>query len=225
MKFLVAYILFLTSLFACQSESKTKTIDSNKMQPAEIKNKIDYDTTQWTELSLVNGYIIDIRYATENNFVKEAMYPCARLFLRPDVALALNRVRDKLKGDGCRLKLFDGYRPRPVQYKLWAKVPNPDYVTNPDTGSMHNRGLAIDLTLTDMYGIELDMGTTYDFFGPKAHQDYTDLSPMILSRRQLLKTSMEAEGFQSIRTEWWHYFYTKSTYPLDDWQWPCKNEK
>lgn len=215
-------ILLLTTLLACRQESKSKTMDSTAANKPEKQNVVDYDTFQWTELSLANGYMIDIKYATADNFVKEAMYPCARLFLKPDVAMALNRVRDKLKGDGCRLKLFDGYRPRPVQYKLWAKVPNPDYVMNPDTGSMHNRGLAIDLTLTDMYGIELDMGTHYDFFGPEAHQDYTKLSSMILSRRQLLKSSMEAEGFKSIRTEWWHFSYTKSTYPLEDWQWPCK---
>lgn len=183
---------------------------------------MEYDSLKWTELTAENGYVIDIRYATTNNFVKTAMYPCARLFLRPEVALALNRVRDRVKNESCRLKLFDGYRPRPVQYKLWKKVPNPDYVTDPAKGSMHNRGLAIDLTLTDMYGTELDMGTPYDFFGPEAHQDYTKLSSMILSRRQLLKSAMEAEGFQSIRTEWWHFSFTKASYALDDWQWSCK---
>lgn len=216
------HILLLTSILACRHDPKSISTEPTSAPELEIKKTIDYDTTQWTELTSDNGYVIDIKYATTDNFVKEAMYPCGRLFLKPDAALALNRVRDRLKSESCRLKLFDGYRPRPVQYKLWAKVPNPDYVTNPDTGSMHNRGLAIDLTLTDMYGIELDMGTHYDFFGVEAHQDYTHLSPMILSRRQLLKSAMEAEGFQSIRTEWWHFFYTKSTSPLEDWQWPCK---
>jgi zinc D-Ala-D-Ala dipeptidase len=216
------HFLLLTSLLSCRHDPKHSPSELTSSPELKMKKTIDYDSTLWTELSSENGYVIDIKYATTDNFVKEAMYPCARLFLKPEAALALNRVRDRVKSENCRLKLFDGYRPRPVQYKLWAKVPNPDYVTNPVEGSMHNRGLAIDLTLTDMYGIELDMGTHYDFFGPEAHQDYTKLSLMILSRRQLLKSAMEAEGFQSIRTEWWHFFYTKSTSPLEDWQWPCE---
>lgn len=213
-------LFFLIALFSC-AEPKSKVPVINIAQEVKGQIEINYDSTKWTELTAENGYVIDIRYATTNNFVKTAMYPCARFFLRPEVALALNRVRDKVKKESCRLKLFDGYRPRPVQYKLWAKVPNPDYVTNPAKGSMHNRGLAIDLTLADMYGAELDLGTPYDFFGPEAHQDYTNLSPQVLSRRKLLKDAMEAEGFKAIRTEWWHFFYTKASYPLDDWQWPC----
>ncbi|MEP6646272.1 MAG: M15 family metallopeptidase [Saprospiraceae bacterium] len=215
------FFLIIT-LIACNAESKPKTPAISTMHEVKGKIQMDYDSTQWTELSAENGYMIDIRYATTNNFVNMAMYPCARLFLRPEVALALNRVRDRVKAESCRLKLFDGYRPRPVQYKLWEKVPNPSYVTDPAKGSMHNRGLAIDLTLTDMYGVELDLGTPYDFFGPAAHQDFTSLPPQVLSRRKLLKDAMEAEGFQATRTEWWHFFYTKADYPLDEWQWPCK---
>ena len=220
---LFAFILFLISSQACHLDLKSGMQNTKFTETGKPFIAFDYDTTKWTELTLADGYIIDIKYATSDNFVKEAVYPCGRLFLKPDVARALGRVRDKLTGDGCRLKLFDGYRPRPVQYKLWEKVPNPDYVANPDEGSMHNRGVAIDLTLTDMYGTELDLGTPYDFFGPEAHQDYKNHSRIILSRRNLLKTSMEAEGFQSIRTEWWHFSYTKSSYPLADWQWPCKD--
>jgi D-alanyl-D-alanine dipeptidase len=88
---------------------------------------------------------------------------------------------------------------------------------------MHNRGAAIDLTLADPDGKEIDMGTPYDFFGPEAHHDYTKLPSEILGHRQKLKTVMEKHGFQSIRTEWWHYSYTRASYPLDQWQWNCKN--
>ena len=223
MNHLFSLFLSCICILACQAQTKTNLQQSKSMATTMSQKETDYDTTQWRELTLENGYFIDIKYATTDNFVKEAVYPCARLFLRRDVADALDRVRDRVKTNSCRLKLFDGYRPRPVQYKLWEKVPNPDYVANPDEGSMHNRGTAIDLTLTDMYGKELDLGTPYDFFGPEAHQDYTNLSKMILSRRQLLKSAMEAEGFQAIRTEWWHFSYTKASYPLEDWQWPCKN--
>jgi D-alanyl-D-alanine dipeptidase len=145
------------------------------------------------------------------------------MFLRPEVADALAIVKWELMFNGYKLKLFDGYRPRPAQLKLWDKVPNPNYVTRPSEGSMHNRGVAIDLTITDLDGKEIDMGTPYDFFGPEAHHDYTNLPREVRSHRQKLKSVMESNGFQSIRTEWWHYSYTKGSYPLDDWQWACKN--
>jgi len=145
------------------------------------------------------------------------------MFLRPTVADALFKIRDELLPQKYKLKLFDGYRPRPAQQILWDKVPNPDYVAPPSEGSMHNRGVAIDLSLTDLNGKEIDMGTPYDFFGPEAHHDNLQLSPEILALRLKLKTIMENHGFQAIRTEWWHYSYTKGSYPLDDWQWPCKN--
>lgn len=182
---------------------------------------VDYDTTLWTELKARDGYVIDIKYATKDNFVKEVIYPCARMFLRPEVAIALSRVNTALRSKGYKLKLFDGYRPRPAQQKLWDKVPDRNYVAPPWEGSMHNRGVAIDLTLADLQGKEIDMGTQYDFFGPRAHRDFQELPDQILKHRQLLRSVMEAHGFQSIRTEWWHYSFTKGSYPLDDWQWTC----
>jgi len=217
------YLLFiaLTCFIACRIESKSKETASPAIQHPVIPEQIDYDTTLWTELTSSDGYVIDIKYATTDNFVKEAVYPCGRCFLKPAVASGLAEVRDKLKDQGYKLILFDCYRPRPVQYKLWKKVPNPDYVANPAEGSMHNRGVAIDLGLADMSGKELDMGTPYDFFGPEAHHDYTRHPEKVLNLRTLLKSSMETHGFQSVRTEWWHYSFTSGSYPLADWQWSC----
>jgi D-alanyl-D-alanine dipeptidase len=183
----------------------------------------DYDTTKWKELTASDGFVIDIKYATTDNFVKEKIYPCARFFLRPKVADALLLVNKELKTQGYRLKLFDGYRPRPAQQNLWDKVPDPNYVAPPSKGSMHNRGVAVDLTITDMTGKEFNMGTPYDFFGPQAHHDYTNLPKEVLQIRTKLKAVMEKHGFQSIRTEWWHYSFATGSYPLDDWQWRCRN--
>ncbi len=219
----------LLFLFACKSEPQ-KSAEENliKSEPEIVVEKksdpvLDYDPTKWTEILSGNGYHIDIKYATTDNFVKEIIYPCGRFFLRPDVAIVLEEVKKSFAKEGYQLMLFDGYRPRPAQQKLWDKVPNPNYVAPPSEGSMHNRGVAIDLSLTDANGDEMDMGTPYDFFGPEAHHDHMKLSQDILDRRQLLKTIMEKHGFQSIRTEWWHYSYIRSTHPLDDWQWPCLN--
>jgi len=189
--------------------------------PVVQKAIVDYDTMQWTELKAEDGYVIDIKYATKDNFVKEIIYPCGRMFLRPKAAIALAKVNAELLSKGYKLKLFDGYRPKPAQQKLWDKVPDRNYVAPPSEGSMHNRGVALDLTLADLQGKEIDMGTPYDFFGPEGHRDYQNLSKEILDHRQLLRNAMEAHGFQSIRTEWWHYSYTKGSYPLDEWQWAC----
>jgi zinc D-Ala-D-Ala dipeptidase len=210
---------------SCKADQKPEPIP---LQLPSTSGKVevkDYDTSLWTELKAEDGYVIDIRYATTDNFVKEAIYPCARFFLRPEVARALEHVRLELETQGYRLKLFDGYRPRPAQQKLWDKVPNPDYVAPPSEGSMHNRGVAIDLTLTDLQGVEIDMGTSYDFFGPEAHMDFQKLPQAVLDHRQKLKSVMENHGFQSIRTEWWHYSFVRGAYPLDNWQWPCQDQK
>jgi D-alanyl-D-alanine dipeptidase len=181
----------------------------------------DYDTTAWTELTPDKDFYIDIRYATTDNFVHEVIYPCGRCFLKPGAARALMGIRDELKQKGYRIKLFDCYRPGPAQQKLWDKVPDPDYVANPAEGSMHNRGVAVDLTLTDLQGKDLDMGTAYDFFGPEAHHDYAQHPEAIRKNRLILKNAMEAAGFQSIRTEWWHYSYGGIFPPIESWQWPC----
>ena len=118
--------------------------------------------------------------------------------------------------------MLDCFRPRPVQWKLWNKVPDPRYVSDPRKGSMHNRGVAVDLTLTDAEGNELDMGTPYDFFGQRAYSTFTDLPDSIMQRRKLLNLVMKNQDFHSIRTEWWHFSWKGKNYPLSDMLWGCE---
>lgn len=168
---------------------------------------------------------LDIRYATANNFTNSKIYDCPRCLLRPEAAEALVKANKALKAKGYFLKMFDCYRPRPYQQRLWDKVPNPDYVTPPAKGSMHSRGAAVDLTIVDAQGRELDMGTPYDFFGREAHTDYKGLPARVLQNRELLRKTLESAGFKGIRTEWWHFSYQKKNYPLSDYLWPCPDEK
>lgn len=167
------------------------------------------------------GIRLDIRYATTNNFTKAKIYDCPRCLLRPEAAEALVGAHKALQKKNMGLKMFDCYRPRPYQQRLWDKVPNPDYVTPPAKGSMHSRGAAVDLTIVDAQGRELDMGTPYDFFGKEAHYDYTQLPAAVLANRRLLRETMEAAGFKGIRTEWWHFSYQGKNYELSDYVWPC----
>ena len=165
---------------------------------------------------------LDIRYATTNNFTKAKIYGCPVCLLRPEAADAIVKAHNALKKKGFGLKMFDCYRPRPYQQRLWDKVPNPDYVTPPAKGSMHSRGAAVDLTIVDADGKELDMGTPYDFFGRQAHTDITDLPQQVLANRRLLRETLAAVGFKGIRTEWWHFSYKGKDWPLSDYVWPCE---
>jgi D-alanyl-D-alanine dipeptidase len=182
----------------------------------------DYDTTQWTELTrLAPGVLLDLRYATDDNFVHEKMYACGRCFLRPVVARAIAAIQGELEARGYGLKMYDCYRPRPVQWRLWKKVPDPRYVADPREGSMHNRGTAVDLTLVDSLGRELNMGTEFDFFGKEAWHDYAGHSDEVLQNRKMLRSVMEAHRFGPTSTEWWHYSYRPKSFLLGDWEWPC----
>lgn len=185
---------------------------------------VDYNTKQWTELTdLDKTVFLDLRYATTDNFVKAKMYDCGRCFLRPEAAKAIIKAHNILKTKGLGgLKMFDCYRPRPYQRRLWDKMPNSNYVTPPWKGSQHTRGLAVDLTVTDKNGKELDMGTPFDTFSKKAHSDFTDLPKNVLENRKILRGVLESVGFKGIRTEWWHFSYQQKKYELSDWVWNCK---
>lgn len=208
---MVSFCLILYSILCILT---TQPVSENRLTP----NQED----EFVELSrLAPGIITEIRYAGTNNFVKEKMYPCGRCYLRKAPAEAIAKAQKILRKKGLGLKIWDGYRPLSVQYKLWKKKPDPRFVMNPKTGSMHNRGAAVDLTIVDLKGNELDMGTPYDFFGEKAYQTYTALPEDVLKNRKLLKETMAAVGFKSIRTEWWHYSYPGKKYEVSDWQWDC----
>lgn len=156
-------------------------------------------------LSLDSTIILDIRYATDNNFTKTTLYPVAKAKLRREAAESLAAVNRELKEHGLRLKIYDAYRPLSIQWKLWEVVPNEDYVANPKKGSRHNRGAAVDLTIVDSLGNELEMPTPYDDFTEKAWQTYEDLPAHIKNNRALLKETMMRHGFLPLKSEWWHF--------------------
>lgn len=178
----------------------------------------------WMEVKTLDETIVlDLKYATTDNFVKEKMYDCARCFLRPEVAEAVAAAHKALRKKGYGgLKMFDCYRPRPIQRKLWQKIPDERYVANPDKGSMHNRGAAVDLTIIDKEGKELDMGTAFDYFGPEGYHNYTKLPAKVLQNRKLLRETLAKQGLHHIKTEWWHYSYRAKQFEISDWVWDCK---
>lgn len=148
----------------------------------------------------------DVKYATADNFTGKVLYPTAHVYARKIVAENLSKVNSYLlKNYNLRLKVFDGYRPLSVQKKMWEILPNENYVANPAKGSRHNRGAAVDLTLIDSLGNELDMGTGYDDFSKTAYTGNMDLPADVLLNRKILHESMAKFGFDPIKTEWWHF--------------------
>lgn len=166
------------------------------------------------------GVALDIKYATTDNFTKKKIYDQSFAFLHRDAALKLKNAINYAKLYGYKFKVFDAFRPYEAQIKLWEVVPDPNYVSNPYTGPCtHCRGVAIDLTLIDKNGKELDMGTGFDSFEEKSHHDTKDLTEEQRKNRVILAGIMSMSGFQSIRTEWWHYQLGNiNEYPKYKWE-------
>jgi len=166
---------------------------------------------------LIPDIIVDIRYATPDNFTGRVIYPAAKAYLVKPAAEALAAVRNELRDMQFGLKIYDAYRPLSAQLRLWDIVSDPDYVADPAKGSRHNRGAAVDVTLVDRKGNELPMPTPYDTFSEKAHADYPHLPKQILKNRELLKNNMMKHGFEPLLTEWWHFDYQSwEKYPILD---------
>ncbi len=184
------------------------------------------DDAKWTELTdLDPSFVLDLRYATTNNFVGARMYDCGRCYLRRPAAQSLKRIQDSLRTLGLGFKLYDCYRPLSVQWRLWDKVPDRRYVADPRKGSQHNRGVAVDLTLVDLAtGRELDMGTAYDFFGKEAwHESTAGFPEPIRGNRARLLGLMEGLGWRRTSSEWWHYSYRmpRGATPIEEDEWAC----
>ncbi|WP_411273596.1 M15 family metallopeptidase [Daejeonella sp.] len=181
---------------------------------AVIDNIIDYRNSvagnPEKELLDLKKYIpgikLDIRYATKNNFAKQAVYKEARAYARLPVAKALKNVQAELNKSGLGLKIFDGYRPYSVTVKFFEIASDKSFVASPKDGSRHNRGCAIDLTIINLKsGKDLNMPTPYDSFADAASPDYKDLPASVIKNRDLLINVMERNGFRVLDNEWWHF--------------------
>lgn len=168
--------------------------------------------------SLRVGFVFDIRYATPNNFTGKILYPVAKAYLQPEPATALVLAQKDLQQMGLGLKIFDAYRPLPVQRKMWDLIQDERYVSNPDKmAGRHTRGTSVDVTLVDAKGRELSMPSGYDDFSEKAHGDFARATPEQIKNRSLLKQVMEKHGFTVLPTEWWHFdFKNWQNYPPMD---------
>ena len=174
-----------------------------QLQKTIIKNP----AKQMVDIKNIPVLVLDLRYATTNNFMKEKLYPAiTTTYLRKPAADSLLKIQMQLKEMGLGLKIFDAYRPYSVTEKMWEPVQDDRYAADPKKGSGHNRGISVDLTLVNLTTAdELDMGTGFDNFSDTAHHTFTSLPEDVLQNRLLLKKIMEQHGFKALDTEWWHY--------------------
>jgi len=150
--------------------------------------------------------VLDLRYATPDNFTKRTLYPVARCLLRREVADRLARAASRLEQQGYRLRLYDCYRPLSVQRAMWKVYPHDGFVADPKKGSLHNRAAAVDVGLSAPDGSELPMPTRFDAFERRARAFATEgIPPELRRRRDRLRAAMEAEGFVVNPLEWWHF--------------------
>lgn len=156
-------------------------------------------------MSIDSSIVLDLRYASENNFLGKAVYSKQKCYLLKSTATKLADANKNCQSYGLRIKIFDGYRPHSVQIEMWKLVPNPMYVADPAKGSHHNRGCAVDVTLVDSLGNEIPMPTDFDDFTEKAHHDYMNLPDNVIRNRELLREIMMKTGFVPLNSEWWHY--------------------
>ena len=163
---------------------------------------------------------LDIRYATADNFLGRAVYPAPQAFLQRPVAEALVRVNARLRTQGLGLVIYDGYRPWSVTKLFWDSVSaeKRNFVADPRQGSRHNRGCAVDLSLYDRAtGQPIEMPTHFDEMTTRAYPDYTGGSAEARRYRDLLRKTMESEGFVVHPREWWHFDYKDwAEYPVLD---------
>lgn len=173
---------------------------------------------QFRHLSTIAGIAVDLRYASTDNFVGRDLYsPHDCAWLHADAAAALERAVALLaaRQPGYRMLVLDALRPQRVQQQLWDALAGTDlqmYLADPLRGSIHSFGMALDVTIVDRQGAELDMGTGFDDMSERSHPAREaqllasgEIEATHIANRQLLRDVMGQSGFHGISTEWWHY--------------------
>lgn len=187
-----------------------KDQEGSETEQGNIAEKEEKEPLEISGLVLVEDVIpdieIELKYATKDNFTKKQVYPYDICVLQKTTAMKLKKANEELMEMGYHLKVWDAYRPLSVQKIFWDIIPDSRYVANPNTGgSKHNRGTAVDVTLVDMDGNELEMPTGFDDFSDKAARSNKNVPETVKKNVELLTNVMVKHGFTTISTEWWHY--------------------
>ena len=196
-------LLILPILAHSQNKYGLRAIQFREYQTT-IKNNPSRELVNLKEF--IPGIVLDIRYATTNNFMHEKIYNLARAYARKPVAEALKKAQADFNKQGVAIKIHDAYRPYRATVKFYELYHDTTYVASPYRGSRHNRGCALDMTIYDLKtGKELVMPTEYDSFKKEAWPSTPVKDPLIKKNRDLIIAVMERNGFKVNATEWWHF--------------------
>lgn len=212
-------------LSGCASESLEETMETVQIPvtttaPSEAAEPAERDLLPLliqpkdSDFVLVKEYIpeilVELPYAGEDNFTGQAIYFFKEAFLRYGTVVKLKAAAEELAEQGLYLKIWDAFRPVSAQFKLWEICPDPTYVADPNKGfSNHSRGYAVDVTLVDSEGREVEMPTGFDDFSARADRDYAESTQAAAENARLLESVMEKHGFSGYWGEWWHFSDTE----------------
>ncbi|RZK92799.1 MAG: D-alanyl-D-alanine dipeptidase [Pedobacter sp.] len=200
--------LFLTFSFSAlaqnTSSAKLAVVSSYNQYLASVKANPNNELIEIKKA--IPNVKLDIRYATKNNFMKQVMYGQARAFARKPVVESLKKIQRELNKKGLGLKIFDGYRPYAITVAFYKKAIDKNFVANPNKGSKHNRGCAVDLTIINIKtGKEIPMPTAYDSFSAAAAANYANVSAEVKKNREFFIAIMKKYKLNVLENEWWHY--------------------
>lgn len=179
-------------------------------EPVTLENDQTAAEPADTDFVKITDYIpdivVDLKYATADNFTGTVIYDFKDAYLRYGTVKKLAVAQEKFKAMGYYIKIWDAYRPFAAQEKLWQVCPNPRYVANPANGmKAHNLGGTIDMTLVTFDGNEVVMPTAFDDFSLKADRDYSDVPETAAGNARMMERVMTECGFVGYAGEWWDY--------------------
>lgn len=171
-------------------------------------------------LDLDKDFIIDLKYATINNFTKEKIYSSDECYIHKNTAALLIRAKNIFLRDGYKVKVWDAYRQISAQARFWSILPDNNFVARPpdmakikEFKTNHMNGLCVDITLTNLKGDELHMPSKFDDFSSRSSLSCKDISKEERKNAEYMKKIMESVGFTAYEGEWWH-FYDKTIPPV-----------
>lgn len=192
-----------------QTQSHTEPVISETTVPepelfSPLVQPEDADIVRVTDY--IPGIFVDLKYSTDDNFTGQKIYHFQDVFLRYGTVMKLKAAAEEIQSMGLNLKIWDGFRPVSAQFQLWEICPDDTYVADPNKGySNHSRGFAVDVTLVDGEGREVEMPTAFDDFSAKADRDYSECTLAAAENARLLESVMEKHGFSGYWGEWWHF--------------------
>lgn len=216
--YLIGVAILISALVGClPAETPEPAVPEEVEEPEKLPQELArQEPVEIEGLVLVSdlddSFIIDLKYATAENFTGQVIYPVEVAAIKKETGERLVNAQEIFKRDGYRIKLWDAYRPLSAQHVLWEAYPDPRFVHRPqdppptsDFTPRHNNGMAVDITLVGSDGNELEMPTGFDDFSEQAAPGYPNLSEEVRQNRDYLIGVMESVGFRVASTEWWHF--------------------